>query len=125
MIGYSKSARMRYTSDAGILCGGYFGFITQDHFMDLGRQFLDKSDGEQIAVADMSKCLTAFRDVPLPLSYGVNNWIGAVIVRPDQYATWQAYSKSIAKAGIIRMVFLEEEREIALRVLRHSLTLST
>lgn len=44
----------------------------------------------------------------------------AIVVRQDQYEVWQSYTLSLAKIGVRRVVFLDDEVEAAYEYAEHS-----
>lgn len=98
----------------------YSGMVNMDCFGMLRQVAIDKAQNRQVLVIDTSKVvvtddLTRFVE---PNPDALTHLPGVVICREDQLCLWRQYAKKLAGFGVVRSVFLDSEREQAMKMAR-------
>ena len=109
--------RVRTMQD-GVCSIVYSGVIGDVCFANLRQNVVLATLGAKVLLIDMTGVLsTSVLVPPVPASLYPNTAPpGVVICREDQLSTWRQYAGDIAEHGIMRLVFLDSERELALLV---------
>ncbi len=98
----------------------YSGIVNIDCFSILRQVAIEKAQNKQVLVIDTCKVvvvddLTCFIEPnPDALTY----LPGVVICREDQLYLWIQYAQKLARFGVVRSVFLDSERDQAMRIAR-------
>lgn len=95
----------------------YSGPMGCESFERLRSLVLDATAGAGCLVLRMDKVLDMMHCQP-PMdgkAYKGNRVPAAVIVRNDQFDTWEIYARQIAKQGVMRAVFLDSFSDEAYR----------
>ena len=109
--------RVRTMQD-GVCSIVYSGVIGDVCFANLRQNVVLATLGAKVLLIDMTGVLSTSVLVP-PIHaglYPIDAPPGVVICREDQLSTWRQYAGDIAEHGIMRVVFLDSERALALLV---------
>jgi hypothetical protein len=102
---------------SGIYLAEYSGVIGDACFEALRGHVVAATMGARVLVLDMCKVLSTHAKAPVaPRAYPPRSAPGVVICRADHHAMWSAYATTVAALGVMRVVFLESERGLALRL---------
>lgn len=101
-----RRGRVAFTSVSGPL--------GVDSFQALRLRIAEAGNGSACMVLRVDHAVNMMQTIPwMPSDIRKLGAIpGAVIVRPDQYAMWAAYAKSMSSVGVKRLVFLDSQRDL-------------
>lgn len=92
----------------------YAGPVSGECFDNLRTYAVGATRGARALIIDVSAVLSTSSPVPIPPAQCLMTLVGGVIIcRPDQKSRYDAYAVTLLASGVIRLVFLDSEREVA------------
>lgn len=103
-------------SKYGVIEVVYGGFADQDSFDRLRNWAVGATADAPATVLRIDGLVDLWTHqpaVPQRLYASVRVPTGAVVVRADRYDMWACYARELARVGVIRAVFLQEDAQLA------------
>jgi len=104
--------------DCGVSAASYSGLVDMEGFEALRETAIKMGKRESVLIIDTSKVITTvdLTQEFIPNPDGLTRLPAVVICRADQLVPWQRYAEKLGLLGVLRVVFLDSERDQALRL---------
>lgn len=116
-----RHGRVKISSPSSeISVAEYSGMVKVDCFSILRQVAIEKAQNKQVLVIDTCKVVVIddLRCLIEPDPDALTYLPGVVICREDQLDLWVLYAQKLARFGVVRSVFLDSERDQAMRMAR-------
>jgi len=116
-----RHGRVKISSPSSeISVAEYSGMVKVNCFGILRQVAIEKAQNKQVLVIDTSKVVVIddLRCLIEPDPDVLTYLPGVVICREDQLDLWILYAQKLARFGVVRSVFLDSERDQAMRMAR-------
>lgn len=104
--------------DCGVSAASYSGMVDMEGFEALRKTALKISMRKSVLIIDTSKVITTvdLTQEFIPNPDALTRLPAVVICRADQLVPWQRYAEKLGRFGVLRVVFLDSERDQALNL---------